>query len=65
MVDDNEIAANQIVEQVRNHNDSPESALHVSMDGRQKTMGYFTAYVLILFGQPMLIDYSMYDTSHI
>lgn len=51
-VDDNEVAANQIVEQVRNLTNDPESALHVSMAGGRKTMGYFTGYALSLFGRP-------------
>ena len=51
-VDDNEVAANQIIEQVRDLTNDPESALHVSMAGGRKTMGYFTGYALSLFGRP-------------
>ena len=40
-VGDNEVAANQIIEQVRNFTNDPESVLHVSMAVNRKIMRYF------------------------
>ena len=51
-VDDNENAANQITDQIRTLTNDSDSALHVSIAGGRKTMGYFTGYALSLFGRP-------------
>ena len=49
---DNEIAADRITEQVRELTADPDSALHVSIAGGRKTMGYYLGYALSLFGRP-------------
>ena len=49
---DNERAADSITERVRTLTDDPESALHVSIAGGRKTMGYYLGYALSLFGRP-------------
>jgi len=48
---DNLCAADFITELVRRLTEDPESALHVSMAGGRKTMGYFVGYALSLFGR--------------
>lgn len=50
--EDNESAANFITEQVRELTSDPASALHVSIAGGRKTMGYYAGYALSLFGRP-------------
>ena len=49
---DNAIAADLITEQVRALTSHPDSALHVSIAGGRKTMGYYAGYALALFGRP-------------
>ncbi len=49
---DNERAADFIVEQVRRLTSNPESELHVSIAGGRKTMGFYLGYALSLFGRP-------------
>jgi len=50
--EDNERAADFITEQVRALTADPESALHVSIAGGRKTMGYYLGYALSLYGRP-------------
>lgn len=49
---DNAAAANAITDWVRALTADPESALHVSIAGGRKTMGYYLGYALSLFGRP-------------
>jgi CRISPR-associated protein (TIGR02584 family) len=49
---DNACAADFITEQVRRLTADPDCALHVSIAGGRKTMGYFAGYALSLFGRP-------------
>jgi CRISPR-associated protein (TIGR02584 family) len=48
----NEQAADQITELVRTFTADPASAVHVSIAGGRKTMGYYLGYALSLFGRP-------------
>ena len=48
---ENDRAADQIVERVRALTEDPEAALHVSLAGGRKTMGYYLGYALSLFGR--------------
>ncbi len=50
--EENECAADCITEQVRNLTADDESALHVSLAGGRKTMGFYAGYALSLFGRP-------------
>ncbi|MEI6738660.1 MAG: CRISPR-associated ring nuclease Csm6, partial [Pseudomonadota bacterium] len=50
--EDNRIAADLITSLVRELTADPESALHVSIAGGRKTMGFFLGYALTLFGRP-------------
>lgn len=50
--DDNERAADAIVQLVRQLTSDPTSALHVSLAGGRKTMGFYLGYALSLFGRP-------------
>ena len=50
--DDNARVADQITETVRALTADPECALHVSIAGGRKTMGYYAGYALSLFGRP-------------
>jgi len=50
--EDNEVAADTITEQVRLLTADPESALHLSLAGGRKTMGFYAGYALSLFGRP-------------
>lgn len=50
--EDNQWAADCITEQVRLLTSDPESALHVSLAGGRKTMGFYAGYALSLFGRP-------------
>lgn len=50
--EDNERAADVITEMVRDLTSDPASALHVSIAGGRKTMGYYLGYALSLFGRP-------------
>jgi len=49
---DNEATADFITEWVRQLTSDDRSALHVSMAGGRKTMGYYAGYALSLFGRP-------------
>lgn len=49
---DNEAAANQITEIVRSFTADHSAALHVSIAGGRKTMGFYLGYALSLFGRP-------------
>jgi CRISPR-associated protein (TIGR02584 family) len=48
---DNEAVADFITEQVRSLTADPKASLHVSIAGGRKTMGFFIAYALSLFGR--------------
>lgn len=49
---DNVAAADAITEQVRALTADPATALHVSLAGGRKTLGFFAGYALSLFGRP-------------
>lgn len=49
--EENECSADMIIQHVRNLTGDPESALHVSIAGGRKTMGYYAGYALSLFGR--------------
>lgn len=49
--DENDRAADQIVACVRDLTSDPQAALHVSLAGGRKTMGYYLGYALSLFGR--------------
>lgn len=49
---ENESTADFIASKVRELSADPEAALHVSMAGGRKTMGYYGGYALSLFGRP-------------
>lgn len=49
---DNLACADFITETVRKLSADPDSALHVSIAGGRKTMGFFLGYALSLFGRP-------------
>lgn len=49
---DNEIAADIITETVRRLSSDHDSALHVSIAGGRKTMGFYVGYALSLYGRP-------------
>lgn len=49
---DNELAADFITEKVRGFTADAKCALHVSMAGGRKTMGFYMGYALSLFGRP-------------
>ncbi|WP_412852563.1 CRISPR-associated ring nuclease Csm6 [Ectothiorhodospira shaposhnikovii] len=49
---DNLAAADQITDTVRRLTEDEHSALHVSIAGGRKTMGFFLGYALSLFGRP-------------
>jgi len=51
-LDDNAAAADAITEQVRRLTHDPDSALHVSIAGGRKTMGFYAGYALSLYGRP-------------
>jgi hypothetical protein len=50
--DDNRRAADGITEIVREFTADPDCALHVSIAGGRKTMGFFLGYALSLYGRP-------------
>lgn len=50
--EDNRIAADLITSTLRELTADPGSALHVSVAGGRKTMGFFIGYALTLFGRP-------------
>jgi CRISPR-associated protein (TIGR02584 family) len=49
---DNQDAADTITSLVRTFSADPDSALHVSIAGGRKTMGFYVGYALSLFGRP-------------
>lgn len=49
---DNHDAADFITAQVRDFTADPDCALHVSIAGGRKTMGFYLGYALSLFGRP-------------
>ncbi|MFQ3581021.1 TIGR02584 family CRISPR-associated protein [Chloracidobacterium validum] len=50
--EDNERAADQLTRLVRDLTTDEAAALHVSLAGGRKTMGYYLGYALSLFGRP-------------
>lgn len=50
--EDNTLAADTLLAQVRSLCADPSCALHVSIAGGRKTMGFFLGYALSLFGRP-------------
>ncbi|HIE55737.1 MAG TPA: TIGR02584 family CRISPR-associated protein, partial [Chromatiaceae bacterium] len=50
--EDNERAADQITDLVRRFTSEAETAVHASIAGGRKTMGYYLGYALSLFGRP-------------
>lgn len=50
--EDNALAADFITEKVRQLTADTDSALHVSIAGGRKTMGFYLGYALSLFGRP-------------
>ena len=50
--EENQLAANLIIETVRDLTADPDTALHVSIAGGRKTMGYYLGYALSLYGRP-------------
>lgn len=48
---DNDIAADFITSLVRKFTGDDDSALHISIEGGRKTMGYYLGYALSLFGR--------------
>ena len=51
-VADNEVIADAITNQVRELTADPDSAVHASIAGGRKTMGFYLGYALSLFGRP-------------
>lgn len=49
---DNEAAASFLTERVRQLTSQEDTALHVSLAGGRKTMGYYLGYALSLYGRP-------------
>ncbi len=49
--EDNRIAADDISEQVRRFTEDDDTALHVSIAGGRKTMGFYAGYALSLYGR--------------
>ena len=49
---ENEYLADHITLAIRQYTLDPQAALHVSMAGGRKTMGYYAGYALSLFGRP-------------
>lgn len=50
-IEDNECAADFITEHVRRLTEDPRAALHVSIAGGRKSMGYYLGYAVSLFGR--------------
>lgn len=51
-LDDNRRAADFITDKIRHFSSDPDTALHVSIAGGRKTMGFYAGYALSLFGRP-------------
>lgn len=50
--DDNRLMADFITEKVRHFTADPNSALHASIAGGRKTMGFYLGYAVSLYGRP-------------
>lgn len=50
--EDNEAAADFIIEKIRQFTSLDDTELHVSLAGGRKTMGFYVGYALSLFGRP-------------
>jgi CRISPR-associated protein (TIGR02584 family) len=50
--EDNDQAADQLTELVRDFTSDPSTQVHASIAGGRKTMGYYLGYALSLFGRP-------------
>lgn len=50
--DDNRYAADALTDAVRDLTSDPYCALHISIAGGRKTLGYYAGYALSLFGRP-------------
>jgi CRISPR-associated protein (TIGR02584 family) len=50
--EDNQAVADGITETIRTLTANPETALHVSIAGGRKTMGFYAGYALSLYGRP-------------
>lgn len=50
--EDNELAADLITDLIRDFTQDENSALHVSLAGGRKTMGFYLGYALSIFGRP-------------
>lgn len=50
-VEDNESTADAMTDAVRRLTEDPEAALHVSLAGGRKTMGFYLGYALSLYGR--------------
>ncbi len=51
-VEQNTLAADYIIEIIREFTENPATELHVSIAGGRKTMGYYLGYALSLYGRP-------------
>jgi CRISPR-associated protein (TIGR02584 family) len=51
-IQDNQAAADFITQKVREFSSDPDCALHVSIAGGRKTMGFYLGYALSLYGRP-------------
>lgn len=51
-IEDNRAAADFITQKVREFSADPNCALHVSIAGGRKTMGFYLGYALSLYGRP-------------
>jgi CRISPR-associated protein (TIGR02584 family) len=51
-IEDNRAAADFITQKVREFSADPDCALHVSIAGGRKTMGFYLGYALSLYGRP-------------
>lgn len=50
--EDNKLAADVITRWIRKATEDEDSAIHVSLAGGRKTMGYYVGYVISMFGRP-------------
>ncbi len=50
--EDNEAAASFLTDRIRQLTEDPHAALHVSLAGGRKTMGYYIGYAMSLYGRP-------------
>lgn len=62
---DNEAAADFLTDIVRSFTEDASSALHVSLAGGRKTMGYYLGYAVSLFGRPQdRLSHVLVDPDH-